>query len=47
MKTHRVDARELRQRAGLFTHTEAAAMLAIDIWTFFGRVAQGPGRNQK
>jgi hypothetical protein len=41
MKTHRLDARELRQRAGLFTQTEAAAMLAIDIWAFFGQVRSG------
>ena len=27
--------------AGLFTQTEAAAILNIDIWCFFGRVRSG------
>jgi hypothetical protein len=41
MKTHRLDARELRQRAGLFTQTETAGILNVDIWSFFGRVRSG------
>jgi hypothetical protein len=37
----KIDATTLRRRAGLFTQTEAAAALNIDIWTFFGRVRVG------
>ena len=41
MNQQRLDATTLRQMAGLFTQTEAAAVLNIDIWTFFGRVRAG------
>jgi hypothetical protein len=37
----RLDATALRRMAGLLTQTEAAAVLNIDIWTFFGRVRTG------
>ena len=41
MNQQRLDATTLRQMAGLLTQTEAAAVLNIDIWTFFGRVRAG------
>jgi len=41
MEQQRLDATTLRQMAGLFTQTEAAAALDIGIWTFFGRVRSG------
>jgi len=37
----KINATTLRQMAGLFTQTEAATMLDIDIWTFFGKVRAG------
>ena len=41
MEKQRLDATTLRQMAGLFTQTEAAAVLDVEIWTFFGRVRSG------
>lgn len=41
MEQQRLDATTLRQMAGLFTQTEAAAILNIGIWTFFGKVRGG------
>jgi hypothetical protein len=41
MEKQRLDATALRQMAGLFTQTEAAAVLDVGIWTFFGRVRAG------
>lgn len=36
-----IDATTLRQMAGLYTQTEAAAALDVDLWAFFGRVRAG------
>ena len=47
MQTQGLGARELRRMAGLFTQTEAAAILNIDIWAFFGRVRAGDCLNQR
>ena len=41
MEKQRLAASTLRQMAGLFTQTEAAAVLDLGIWTFFGRVRSG------
>ena len=41
MQKQRIDANTLRRMAGLFTQTEAAAILHINIWSFFGRVRAG------
>ena len=41
MKTNKIDARRLRQMAGLFTIGEAANSIGINVWTFYNELRAG------
>lgn len=40
-KTKKLDARDLRRMAGLFTVAEVAAQMDTNVWTAYGQIREG------